>query len=458
MSSDIPAGLMDLNTAMSRPSTEVDVMGVVTDLLPPRRSNGTDWMCTFSIKDLLYFGTYPDGLKVRFFRPMESEMPAIRGTGDVVFLKNLRISIWSGMTIGISNLRTSWVVFPAASIPAKAPMSPLQLKHVKEPRASAPTFPEMMYAINLCNSQDRSTFTEPLHTPAASPLAPSPIGNSTTARPWKDKFALIKDLEVTTYRDLVGQVVKIYPHNDRLELYLTDYTSNNLLWNYEWGQNDGDDYGREGDTYGYLPSTSSNKKWPGPFGKMTMTVTLWPPHSYYGRQNLKENDFVYIHNVHIKWSKDAKIEGVLHSDSRYPDKVDVTILKNNNDDDRVKDVLRRKRDYTNKFQKSSAQLVAEARGLKRKDLGETKPLSKNAQKKKRKLAREQQLAKQERQDIEQDEDKENQEITKPKEKVSNEIPPLKSQRLDLNKNGTYFHRPFMFFGWIVVLFFRQYIL
>ena len=364
----------------------VNVMGIVTDFLPPCRSRGKDWMFSFSMIDPSFCGISEDGLKVRFFKPMESEMPLIRGTGDVVLLRSLKVMDFNGMTVGVSSRETHWTIFPAASIPTKPLTSGSPIKYLKEPRGPNPSKPEMQYATNICNSRDRSTFTQS----ASSPILTQ---NTSANRIWRDKFSLIKDISSDTYYDLVGQAVKTYSHHDRVELYLTDYTSNNLLFNYEWGQDDQEGNGREGDEYNYVPHSSTNRKWPGPFGKMTMTVTLWPPHAHFGRQNIKENDFLYLRNVHVKFSQDSKLEGVLHSDRRYPDRIDVNILKNNEDDDRVKDVLRRKREYVKRFQKSSENFVDEARAQKRKEMEEAKPLSKTAARKKRKQERELAIAK-----------------------------------------------------------------
>lgn len=432
MSSALPPNFVDLNTACSRLGSEVSVMGVVTDFLLPRRSQGSDWMCTFSIKDPSCAGSQDQGVKIKFFRLMESEMPAIRGTGDVILIRFLKIKEWHGMTMGLASLKTSWIVFPAASIPANAPTSSLQLRHVKQPLESAPVAAEMRYAITLCNSFDRSSFTESFTTPKSTSIAPPLHGALPANRGWRDKFSLVKDVVCEKYHDLVGQVVKLYPHNDRVELYLTDYTSNNLLWNYEWGQDDNDGSGREGDVYNYISRDSQNRIWPGPFGKMTLTVTLWPPHNH---QTAKENDWVFLRNVRIKWSKDAKLEGVLHTDNRNPGRIDVTILKNTGDDDRVKDVLRRKREYMKKFQKSSEDFVAEARGIKRKATDQTKPLSKTAQKKQRKKEREQ-VAISKGQDVEQG-DKENSATPAAKSYSPDSDLLPKSLKLDLNNNGTF---------------------
>lgn len=403
MSSTIPRGYLDINSALSRLNTEVNLMGVVTDFLPPCSSRGTDLMFSFSIADSSYGGAYDDGLKVRFFRPLMCDMPAIRGTGDVVLLRCIKIKEWSGMTQGLSTRGTSWVVFPAGSIPAKVPSSAVQLKNIKDARGLAPNLSEMHYAISLCNSRDRSTFTASSSPPTGSAVTPVLNAPSTVQR--RDKFSLIKDVNVDTFYDLVGQVVRLYPNNDRVELYITDYTSNPLLWNNP-EPDDGTGSGQEGDEYNYTGSHSAKKNKKGPYGKMTLTVTLWGNNAYFCRQDIKDDDFVHLRNVHIKFSKDAKVEGALHSDRRCPDRIDVTVLKNNEDDDRVKDVLRRKRDYWKKFNNKADECAHQNKALERKGMEDDKALSKNQARKKRKREREQ-LVRSKDQGEEDQSDKEN---------------------------------------------------
>ena len=437
MSLALPPAFVDLHTASSRLGSQVNVLGVVTDWMAPTPTRGSDWMCSFSVTDPTYsdYGSSAQGLKVRFFRPCENELPAIRGHGDIILMRSLRISIWSGMTIGISSRSTSWVVFPAVDIPKQLPSSQ-QLKHVKEPRTPLPSGSEMRYAFEVREGSGISVSSEVASTPLKSSIGPLSGSSASFPRIPKEKFALLKDIACDKYHDLLGQVVKTYSQSDRVELYLTDYTSNNLLWNYEWGRDDDDDSGREGDTYNYVPRTSSTNKWPGPFGKMTLTVTLWPPHSYFGRTHVKPDDYVELRNVHIKYSKDHKLEGVLHTDQRHPDKVNVNILNGDDGDDRFKDVLRRKRDYLKKFQKSSESFVAEARGLKRKHVEEAKPLSKTAQKKKRKQEREQ-LAKAKYRNDDAASEKENRAVENKKQSPE-ENPTPKPGKLSLNPNGTFF--------------------
>ena len=456
MSSSIPSGFVDLYTASTRPNTEVSIIGVVTDVLAPTRSRGTDWICTFSIADPTLGGDYSHGLKVRFFKPTESELPKIQGTGDVMVLKNIQITQWNGMAMAISSRNTTWTIFPASSIPEKAPSNSIQLRHIKEARAPVPSSESMFYAVTLCNSRDRSSYTVTAVATPSKPHLESEVVSSTTSLPSasgissasigrRDKFSLIKDVVIDVFYDVVGQVVKIFPSNACVELYITDYTSNNLLYNYEWGQDGDEGISRDGDDFGYVPRASTRRKWPGPFGKMTLTVSLWPPHSYFAQANVKELDFIHIRNMRIKYSRDAKMEGSLHSDRLWPDRVDITILKDNRDDDRVKDVLRRKREYTKRFEAQSQAFVEEVRGQKRKAAKGEKPESKAQAKKRRK---------QEMGELHQPRDRENGKSNWPRGKENENprterserqndrsqtldisLPTMKVPKLDLNKNG-----------------------
>ena len=413
MSSSVPAGFLDLYSASNKQNTDINIIGVVTDYLPPSRSRGTDWMCTFSIADST-LGGFDNGLKVKFFRPMETELPAIRGTGDVVLIRNIRVRPWSGMTLALSNHISTWVVFPAGLIPEKAPPSDfVQLKHIKESRATAPTTSEMLYVISLCNSRDRNAYPTPMD-----PLVTStPVSSHMTLPPTsirRDKFSLIKDVQIEYFYDLIGQVVKIFPGSGNTDLAITDYTSNNLLYNYEWDQDEVNESISNGDSHGYTSRTSA-KKWRGPYGYMTLNVTLWPPHSYFAQVSIKEDDYVHVRNVRIKLNSNGKVEGSLHTDRRQSDRIDITPLTELTDE-RVKDLLRRKLEYSKRFNSQREAFIKEARAAKRKHDGEGEVLSKNQAKKRRKQEREK---------------REKIELAKPESPV---IP--KARKQDLNKSST----------------------
>ncbi|KAK4694923.1 protection of telomeres protein 1, partial [Lecanoromycetidae sp. Uapishka_2] len=145
MSSIVPPKFLDLKTAVTRLRANVNIIGVVTDFQLPVKSRGSDMMCRFSLADESYGESSDNGLMIRFFRPMQSELPALTGKGDVVLLRSIGIKEYSGMTIGVSNFQTSWTIFPGACFSTALSPSHLQLKHVKDPRAPVPTLSETEY-------------------------------------------------------------------------------------------------------------------------------------------------------------------------------------------------------------------------------------------------------------------------------------------------------------------------
>ncbi|KAL8715394.1 MAG: hypothetical protein Q9220_000727 [cf. Caloplaca sp. 1 TL-2023] len=383
MSPNVPSGYVPIGTLSSHVNSEVNMIGIVTDFLPPAKSRGRDCMCSFRLADCSVFD---DGVKVRFFRAEETDLPRIEANGDVVILHRIKITFWNGMTIGLSSHNTNWTVIPAPSIPEKVSTGFINLKCIRGKGASGPSQELMKYAIELRNSCHVDSSAPAPIVASTDPLPSSSATGMKTGTPIglgrRDKFALIKDLQIDKFYDLVGQVVKIYPSNGVTELYVTDYTLNNLLFSYEGGREGGDEY-------------SNNRKWIGPYGKRTLTVSLFSPHSYYAQNNVEEHQYVFLRNVRIKYSKDAKMEGSLHTDRKNTDRVDVTILKDHSDD-RVKDLLRRKLEYTKQFNDEAESFVGAGRGQKRKPQPEPR-LSAKAARKKRKHQREQEAKNRRRQ-------------------------------------------------------------
>ena len=179
---------------------------------------------------------------------------------------------------------------------------------------------------------------------------------------------MIKDIQVNYYYDLVGQVVKIFAGDGKCELYLTDYTSNDNLYHYALA---GEAYMEE-ETKGRLSEfaplkkrrTPADTEWRGPYGKLTLSLVLWPPHAEFARENLKANDWISLKNVRIKMSQMGYFEGALHTDQTYRDKVGISHLELTND--RVKDVLRRKKEYEDRVKVQKRQYYEVLDGRKRK--------------------------------------------------------------------------------------------
>ena len=365
MGSQVPAEFSDLYWATREEKKMVNVIGVVTDLLPPKQTRGTDSMLTFSIDDGTTFGDFNKGQKIRFFGNQRT-FPPIQGPGDVLLLRQVRCMSFSGQTFLVSALDTSWVVFPGP-IPRKMPDFEAPLKQLRPNTTAKPTKSEMEYVVHLAVTQNKNKFSAPLSQEAKQKLnAPA------------EKFSLIKDVGVDRFYDIVGQVVKVFPTQDRLQLYITDYTENPFLFTYETHEEAPDGYGS---------MTQTGRKWQGPLGRYTLLIYAFPPHSYWTCQNVNPGDFVQVRNVRIRLNRNDNrmIEGALHGEKANPDRVNIKVVKVQ-DNDRVKDLLMRKQEYGFDHLFDTREVEPEAqRGQKRKGddepQKEAKP-SKNQRKKK----------------------------------------------------------------------------
>lgn len=146
------------------------------------------------------------------------------------------------------------------------------------------------------------------------------IQDATRGSP-SDYFTLIKDIRERSYVVLIGEVVNIWANDsEKVVIDVTDYTSNQDLYNF------GND-GREGDPFNYVGS-SPNPKRKRPSGKMTLRVTLWDAHAEYAREHLMLNDFVRLQKVHIKRSRaNGTLEAVLHAERHNPNKVNISKIQ-----------------------------------------------------------------------------------------------------------------------------------
>jgi protection-of-telomeres protein 1 len=199
----------------------------------------------------------------------------------------------------------------------------------------------------------------------------------------RDKFSLIKAVAPKKFADLIVHVVKTWYDDNTVNLYVTDYTVNKALFNYDDDKSDDEDEdeGRTGDYFGYLgTSTRANRIWRGPHGRMTLQVTLWQPHSAYAKDNVQEDSYVALNNVHIKSeTQTGRTEGVIHTDRMYPDKVGIRLLDDEDDDPRFLELKKRKREYWRQNKLKRGQIAEE--------LGEEGGPKKNTKKRRKELQR-----------------------------------------------------------------------
>lgn len=263
------------------------------------------------------------------------------------------------MLSAISTRATECIIIPKSTIPSPSYGLAYQgrkqdLPHSAFPPRTKPTVDEQVFVIQLNDSCGKfiPSSTEALfaernhqsHSEAKPFTHHSPSSVSAARR--TAKFALIRDIEDSRFSDLVVEIIKVYPCTDgSIEIYVTDYTHNGLLFHYNSPEDDLEIDGTEG-LYEYSGIRKKNK-WPGPFGKMTLQIKVWPPHATWLQENVKEEEYVFLRNVRIKTSLDARLEGSLHADRYYSNRIDVQLLKLN--DPEVMQILKRRQEYWKKF-------------------------------------------------------------------------------------------------------------
>lgn len=368
----VPDDCTRLTDAFERQTGQrYQVIGVCVDFLDPVKSRGSDYTMRFKLWDDTwdtYAGGY--GMSFRVFKPNITQLPPIQEQGDVVILRNFTTKSY-GETFGLSNHQSRWVVLPSAALATAESLQEMH-RQARWPGQNDPALgrqanmfseSEFRYAKWLADKAD-PTHWPPLlgSTKLQRDYIKSSNGGNTSSRDWK--FRLIKDLEApltnkASFAELLGEVRKIYCDDHKTELYLTDYTTNDRLYDYRY--TDGADGGREGDPFGYIGESSS--KWAGPWGKMTMSIVLWDPHSAFARDNVKEGTLVYLRNVKIKLDNNgSRLEGCCHGDRSNPTKVNVEVKKpyEAQGDERLKALLMRKRDYEAKAKAENVRFIHNA--------------------------------------------------------------------------------------------------
>lgn len=155
-------------------------------------------------------------------------------------------------------------------------------------------------------------------------------------------FHLIQDVQVNNLAQLLGQVVKFDTYDsEKTIMYLTDYTSNAGLMDIK--KPSGDEPGPEGDEFNYM--ARKMKDWPGPWGQLTIQVTVWEPHAGFLREKVKAGDLVLLTYVRIKAGRfEGGIEAAVHEDKRYPEKIHVRVVSPEYDE-RTRALLDRRKEY-----------------------------------------------------------------------------------------------------------------
>lgn len=268
-----------------------------------------------------------------------------------------KVAVYRNEMILIRKWKSECIVFPSSTMPDPhfndSYASGQLLHYSSEPANVKPPTPEQqVWAISL------------RHAMHLNPSAPAQRSDDTPRRLPRDKFNLIKNIGPSQYFDLVVEAVKLYPQGG--EIYVTDYTENNLLYHYNHPDENLDiDDSRDGDAFNYTGSVRRNE-WPGPFGQMTLQVKLWEPHASHGFNKVKEGDSIELKNVHVKMdSSGARIEGAIHEDRQFPSRVGVSKIPPY--DKRVRELEGRKQSYLARVKTQEQRAQGKATRRKRKE-------------------------------------------------------------------------------------------
>jgi protection of telomeres protein 1 len=294
------------------------------------------------------------------------------------------------------------IVFPNDTIPTShfidAYGDEKALPHESTPKGvlgSEPTREEQLYAIKLHSAVNFSTMRTAMSAsvkPAVVKRRASPTEAANVLAVRRDpKWSLLKDVTDFSFYNLVCEVVKVYSWNGRVEVYVTDYTENQLFFPYETDENDNEDDGDESDQaadpYGSASFNKNKKKWPGPPGKLTMQIKMWPPNDIYAADKVDEGSIWYFKNVRVKYNAGSNVlEGNLHGDRHSPNQIDIRKL--DPADERIHHLKSRKRKLQQQNNPNPFSL-AKTSNAGPANAGDPKKRSKSQKKKSKKQKREQ---------------------------------------------------------------------
>ena len=300
-------------------------------------------------------------LAVNIFRPRE-QMPE-PFAGDVFVAFSIKVQCYSGEISLISNRTTSIHIYSKDEIPRPPDSAQKAMKPIEGQKGKMPGESENLYVSWFYHSTDKTTL------PSMDEYQEQ-VQKSANVR---DKFSLLRDARDAGFYDIIVQVTQDpYDSVDRLTLWVTDYTENDRFFHHKLDPS-GLDHGVDGDPYGYTTKhrVTTAKSWPGPFGKRSLQVTCYDPHATFIRAvaGVKGGDWIKLRNVQVKYGRNGNnLEGFLREDQRYPDHIGVEVLDTNHQNDdtvdrlRLKDAVRRHRDYDNAAKKQLKELAASRRG------------------------------------------------------------------------------------------------
>lgn len=283
---------------------------------------------------------YKYGQKVRFFRASPAELPPFYAHGDVLILRDVGSIKRNGEIILTANKNARWIIFPAATLATlRGRPTEITQSDYKTDLDRAPDSQDYGSAFDLYRQWKSSGNNAGLHTPldGPSPLVAKVEGGS-------GKFCLIQDVIEKKFCDLVVHVVKVQNDgNGIMNIHVSDYSPKESRDLYNHKDPDTTEDGDMPDYEGYEIG-KANDGFKRPFGRRTLQISVFPPHSTYALQHLAQGSYALLENVQIKRHEEY-LEGYIRGDRRFPDRIYIKVLSRDSDDPQLLETFQRRRDY-----------------------------------------------------------------------------------------------------------------
>lgn len=320
---ELPRGFVAIKDVV--PGTIASFIGILTAITEPFIKAGS-WQLEFTVYDGLTASSFDpkSSIRCKLNRPERDDLP-VGSVNEPVLIRNINVIRYAyngSMEAQASrSAGTEISFFPANQIPQpeySAPYGSLG-GATRLPCTGTARRPHTPYEqLAIINIKALAASSSALRARAMqSSVARTPYAALSTGTARNKKDCLLKDVEVNRFCNLAVEVVKVWDSGyETMDLSVTDYTANKDFFDYEDPNH--------ADSYSYAGSAA----WKGPYGQVTMPVRLWEPHTSYARANVEVGDLIFLSNVHIKWSQTNKIEGALHQDQKYPQRVQIRKISN----------------------------------------------------------------------------------------------------------------------------------
>lgn len=370
-----PDSFVPLNQVSEHPpQTTVDLVGIVTDIRPPFRSAAhLDMRMTFRI-------TSPDlaggsSIDIAWFGKNMDDMPQSVAPGDVLLARRIKRT-GHDFNSAANKFGSIMAIFQSSKIAA------VDFVHAYESGANKLVFETFPTGKTLIPVPNMSVQLYVMHlkqwAEKTGLFGPASNNKTALAGPLVEvqgrSLVDLSAVRIDKFYKVVVQIKKVWMEYDRASLYVTDFTENPFFYDQP------------------AVNTAANSDWlispkntPLP-GKYTLQITLFPPHSEWASSREQEltDAICVIDNLNIKLNKNGdNLEGKLHGDHRYPDKVDIQIIKDT--DARAKALLARRKAYDDRNTKVNSIVEQDTSNLSK---NQKKRLRQQANKERERLERE----------------------------------------------------------------------